>query len=156
MNPGPGTCPTCAGTGLSGRNLAGDGQPVDVVCWCRLSTLPSDAGVIVVGLLLEAPRWPPAGVGEGTDAGRDSASSPSPLACARRGGVSDLVGTVEQVAERLEISTWVVYRMCRAGKLPYWRLGGDIRGSIRIPWAALEDTLAEQAQVTAAARRATR
>lgn len=68
--------------------------------------------------------------------------------------MSDLVGTVEQVAARLQVSPWVVYRLCRAGKLPYWRVGGDIRGHIRIPWAALEDTVAEQARATAVSRQA--
>lgn len=56
--------------------------------------------------------------------------------------MSDLVGSVAQVAERLEVSEDRVRRLIRAGKLPAWRLGPR---TIRIPWRALEEYVNTQA-----------
>ena len=39
--------------------------------------------------------------------------------------------TVEQVAKRLAMTTDSVYRLCRAGKIPHYKLDGK-RGGVRI------------------------
>lgn len=56
--------------------------------------------------------------------------------------MSDLVGSVAQVAERLEVSEDRVRRLIREGKLPAWRMGPR---TIRIPWRALEEYANAQA-----------
>jgi len=39
--------------------------------------------------------------------------------------------TVQQVAKRLAISSDAVYKLCRKGKIPHYKLDGE-RGSVRI------------------------
>lgn len=57
--------------------------------------------------------------------------------------MSDLVGTIAQAAERLEISEAVVEELIRAGQLPHVRISPR---RIVIPWRALELWLEEQAR----------
>jgi excisionase family DNA binding protein len=52
--------------------------------------------------------------------------------------MSDLVGTIPQVARRLECSEWKVRELIRAGRLPFIRLGDQ---KIVVPWHALEQWL---------------
>lgn len=49
--------------------------------------------------------------------------------------MSDLVGTVPQVARRLECSEFKVRELIKAGRLPHIKLGDQ---KIVVPWRALE------------------
>jgi len=63
--------------------------------------------------------------------------------------VSDLVGTVPQVARRLECSESKVRELIKSGQLPHIRLGDH---KIVVPWLTLERWLeAELAEQTAEA-----
>lgn len=57
--------------------------------------------------------------------------------------MSDLVGTVAQVAARLEVSEDLVQELIRKGRMPFIRLGP--RKTV-VPWAALEEWLLREAQ----------
>jgi excisionase family DNA binding protein len=46
--------------------------------------------------------------------------------------------TVRQVAERLGLSTWSVYRRCESGELPSVRLGSTKKAPLRISEAELD------------------
>lgn len=56
--------------------------------------------------------------------------------------MSELVGSVKEVAQRLEVSEDRVRRLIREGKLPAWRMGPR---TIRIPWKALDEWANAQA-----------
>lgn len=57
--------------------------------------------------------------------------------------MSDLVGTVEQVAERLECDANFVRDLIRNNAIPYVRLGPR---KVVVPWRALDEFLAERAR----------
>lgn len=56
--------------------------------------------------------------------------------------MSDLVGTVEQVAERLEVDANFVRDLIKRNEIPYVRLGPR---KVVVPWPALERWLDERA-----------
>jgi excisionase family DNA binding protein len=64
--------------------------------------------------------------------------------------MSDLVGTVPQVAKRLECSESKIRELIKSGRLPHIKLGDQ---KIVVPWLALERwldaELAEQAREAA-------
>lgn len=59
--------------------------------------------------------------------------------------MSDLVGTVEQVAVALEVSDRTVYRLIENGQLPHVRLAPK---TIRIYWSALREWLADESHAS--------
>jgi excisionase family DNA binding protein len=58
--------------------------------------------------------------------------------------MSDLVGTVAQVARRLECSESKVRELIRTGRMPFIRLGDQ---KIVVPWRALEQWLETETSV---------
>jgi excisionase family DNA binding protein len=52
--------------------------------------------------------------------------------------------TVRQVAERLGLSLWSVYRRVEAGEIPAVRLGSTRKAPIRVSEAELEQWLFEE------------
>lgn len=59
--------------------------------------------------------------------------------------MSDLVGTIAQAAERLEVSEDVVSELIQSGQLPHVRISPR---RIVIPWRALDDWLDQQARAS--------
>lgn len=58
---------------------------------------------------------------------------------------SDLAGTVEQVAERLQVSESTVWRLISQGRLPHVRLTPK---TIRVVWRELEQWLADESHAS--------
>ena len=54
--------------------------------------------------------------------------------------------TVDEVAARLRVSKWSVYRLVRRGELPCLSLGASPRAPLRISEAELEDWLYRPAE----------
>lgn len=57
--------------------------------------------------------------------------------------MSDLVGTVAQVAKRLEVSEDTVQQLVRENRIPFVKLGP--RKTV-VPWRALEEWLDQEAR----------
>jgi excisionase family DNA binding protein len=52
--------------------------------------------------------------------------------------------TVDQVADRLQVSKWSVYRRVAAGEIPAVKLGAALHSPIRIPEPALDAWLYDE------------
>lgn len=59
--------------------------------------------------------------------------------------MSDLVGTVAQVAERLEVDENFVRELIRKNEIPHVRLGPR---KVVVPWRALDEFLDERARLS--------